>query len=172
MNPLFVFLLASVFVVYGSEDNLQESKQQDTNCVNYCSNIINPVLNVTRNLQNQVNDFKHQTKCLSQLESTNKLMEEKFASLDKEIEQKLRDLSTGSEQNMQQIKSQVKQVEQQLQHLYKVVEVKKQIPGAPYQQIGSKYYYIEESEELNWMSLTQSSRNYKLEKIIGLAFMI
>ncbi|XP_062132477.1 accessory gland protein Acp29AB-like isoform X2 [Drosophila sulfurigaster albostrigata] len=147
MNTLFVCLLASVLVVYGSED---ESKQQETSCVNYCSNIINPMLNVTRNLQNQVNDFKHQTKCLSQFENTNKLMEEKFASLDKKIEQKLKDLSTASDQIMQQIKLQDKQVEQQLQHLHKADEVKKPIPGPPYQQIGSKYYYIEESEEVNW----------------------
>ncbi|XP_062138295.1 C-type lectin domain family 3 member A-like [Drosophila sulfurigaster albostrigata] len=144
MNTLFVCLLASVLVVYGSEDNLQESKQQETSCVNYCSNIINPMLNVTRNLRNQVNDFKNQTKCLSQFENTNKLMEKKFASQDKKIEQKLRDLNTTSEQILQQINLQGKQVEQQLE------VVKKLIPGPPYQQIGSKYYYIEKSEKVNW----------------------
>ncbi|XP_060667114.1 accessory gland protein Acp29AB-like [Drosophila nasuta] len=150
MNTLFVFFLASVLVVYGSENNLQESKQQKTSCVNYCSNIMKPVLNVTRNLQNQVNDFKHQTKCLSQFESTNKMMEEKFASQDKKIDQKLGDLSNATEEIMEQIKLQGKQVEQQMEHLHKTEELKKQIPGPPYQKIGSKYYYIEESEEVNW----------------------
>ncbi|KAH8391831.1 hypothetical protein KR215_005256, partial [Drosophila sulfurigaster] len=56
----------------------------------------------------------------------------------------MRDLNTTSEQIMQQIKLQGKQVEQQLE------VVKKFIPGPLYQQIGSKYYYIEESEEVNW----------------------
>ncbi|XP_034100095.1 C-type lectin 37Da-like [Drosophila albomicans] len=144
MNTLFVCLLASVFVVYGSEDNLQESKQQNTSCVNYCSNIVKPVLN--------------ETKCLSQFENTNKLMEDKFASQDKKIEQKLRDLSTATEEIMQQIKLQGKQIEQQMEHLHKTDEVKKQIPGPPYQQIGSKYYYIEESEEVNWFGAVNKCR--------------
>ncbi|XP_034100094.1 tetranectin-like protein [Drosophila albomicans] len=135
MNIIIFGLLLSVIVVYGSEESCQESRQLESTCVTYCHKALKPVLEHTKALERQLTDCKPEEKCLS---------ENKFDSQDNTIQQKLRDLSTASEQIMQQIKLQGKQVEQQME------VVKKIIPGPPYQQIGSKYYYIEESEEVNW----------------------
>ncbi|XP_051858703.1 uncharacterized protein LOC117565001 [Drosophila albomicans] len=150
MNIIIFGLLLSVLVVYGSEESCQESRQLESICGNYCFRAMKPMLDHTKTLERQITDFAHEKKFLLEMENTKKLLEAKLDLQDNTIQHKFRDLSTASEQILQQIKSQGKQIEQQLEHLHKAEEVKKPIPGPAYQQIGSKYYYIEKSEELNW----------------------
>ncbi|XP_060663877.1 C-type lectin 37Db-like [Drosophila nasuta] len=143
-------LLLLVLVVYGSAESCQESRQLESICGNYCFRAMKPMLDYTKTLERQMTDFAHEKQFLLELANTKKILEAKFDLQDNTIQQKFRDLSTASEQILQQIKSQGKQVEQQLEHLHKAEEDKKPIPGPAYQRIGSKYYYIEESEEVNW----------------------
>ncbi|KAH8271731.1 hypothetical protein KR044_002939, partial [Drosophila immigrans] len=55
-----------------------------------------------------------------------------------------------TDSTLQQIKVQDEKVERKLQEIHELIEDRNSIVGLPYHKIGNKYYYIEESEEVNW----------------------
>ncbi|KAH8263442.1 hypothetical protein KR044_009198, partial [Drosophila immigrans] len=124
----------------------QESKQLESSCGNYCFQAIKPMLDHTKYLQSQVNDFNYQTENLAKPENLQKF-------LDVWIEEKLKTFWTATEKTLlKQLKSQDEKVDKKLQDVKKLLEAQISIPGQVllYQKIGSKYYYIEESEEISW----------------------
>ncbi|KAH8263441.1 hypothetical protein KR044_009197, partial [Drosophila immigrans] len=115
-------------------------------CGNYCFQAIKPMLDHTKYLQSQVDDFNYPKENLAKPENLAKF-------LDVWIEQKLKTFWTETEKTLlQQFKSQDEKVDQKLQDVKKLLEAQISIPGQVllYQKIGSKYYYIEESEEISW----------------------
>ncbi|XP_062141804.1 uncharacterized protein LOC133849723 [Drosophila sulfurigaster albostrigata] len=139
MNTIILFVsLISAVAGNSVEINCQESKELESTCGNYCFKAIKPVLDHTKYLQSQ-------TQHLNEPDNLKKLV-------DTWIEQKLDNLRAAAEADLlKHFKLQDEKVDQKLQNLQKLIEERKQKVGPSFQKIGSKYYYIEESEEINWM---------------------
>ncbi|KAH8377388.1 hypothetical protein KR093_005199, partial [Drosophila rubida] len=117
--------------------NCQELKELESTCGNYCFKAMKPVLDHTKYLQSQVN---HQMESLTEPEHLRKLV-------DVWIEHKLENLRSETEATLlKQFKLQDDKLDKKLQALLAQVQEAR----SPYQKIGSKYYYIEHSNALNW----------------------
>ncbi|KAH8271732.1 hypothetical protein KR044_002938, partial [Drosophila immigrans] len=130
--------------------NCTELNELQSKCGRYCFEAIKPILEYTNGLQNEVEDLKNGPVNLAEFNKSEKLLFAKIDAHDKNMEQTFEELLNATDATLQQIKSQDEKVEKKLQDLHKQIEVRNSKPGPPYQKIGSKYYYIEETEEVNW----------------------
>lgn len=125
----------------------QNSRELESDCGNYCFKAIRPVLDHTKALQSQVDDFINEKKLLANLENLNKSYENKIQKQLETLDKKIEDLHRSNEIIIQ---TKFELLDKKLEDLSKMLEVKKSTVGKPFQKIGSKYYYIEQSENLSW----------------------
>ncbi|KAH8377053.1 hypothetical protein KR093_003181, partial [Drosophila rubida] len=112
-------------------------------CGRYCFKALRPILDHTKSLQSEVHHLKHESENVCEFKESEKRIERKLDLQEKNMEQKLNAL-------VNQIKSQDEKVEQKLQAIHKLIEARYSQAGPSYQKIGSKYYYIENSQAVNW----------------------
>ncbi|XP_060665853.1 accessory gland protein Acp29AB-like [Drosophila nasuta] len=155
IRSVFFVLLVSMFILLGNgENNCSELINLQSLCRKYCLQAIKPALNKMQDLQSKLDDLKNEsmnsfTKFGKLIDLQNEKFVENFANLrnetetNKYVEQKLQ---IATERIQQQLQQQDVKFQQKLNNL----EVRKTLVGPPYQKIGSKYYYIEESSEVNW----------------------
>ncbi|KAL7739786.1 hypothetical protein ACLKA6_018032 [Drosophila palustris] len=72
MKNSLIWLLITVLLVQESRATCAEWKQLESDCGSYCFKVLRPVLDHSRALQSQVNDFKHQTESLTKVECPEK----------------------------------------------------------------------------------------------------
>ncbi|KAM8717717.1 hypothetical protein ACLKA7_004422 [Drosophila subpalustris] len=72
MKNSLIWLLITVLLIQESRATCAEWKQLESTCGSYCFKVLRPVLDHTRALQSQVNDFKHQTESLNIVECPEK----------------------------------------------------------------------------------------------------
>ncbi|KAH8377052.1 hypothetical protein KR093_003182, partial [Drosophila rubida] len=121
----------------------EESNELHLLCGRYCFKALRPILDHTKSLQSEVHHLKHESENVCEFKESEKRIERKLDLQEKNMEQKLNAL-------VNQIKSQDEKVEQKLQAIHKLIEARDSQAGPPYQKIGCKYYYIENSQAVNW----------------------
>ncbi|XP_062134646.1 C-type lectin 37Db-like [Drosophila sulfurigaster albostrigata] len=125
---LILALLLLVFVLRSNAENCKEKNEFQS----LCFSTIKPILDRSKSLQREVDNLKHEAENLSEFKKSMEHLEAKTNTI------------------LQNMASQNEKVEEKLQNLQKLIEVKNAEVGLPYQKIGSKYYYIEKNEKVNW----------------------
>ncbi|XP_034473571.1 C-type lectin 37Db-like [Drosophila innubila] len=129
MRNILIWILISVIVVQASKENCKESSQLESSCGSYCFKVVRPILDHAKMLQSRVeNDEVFEKNVVRQrLEHIEALLHEfntKFNSLERTIQQQ----------------------EAQRNDMIKTVN------KLAFEKIGSKYYYIEQNQRLNWFA--------------------
>ncbi|XP_062142907.1 tetranectin-like protein [Drosophila sulfurigaster albostrigata] len=157
IRSVFFVLLVSMFILFGDAENCcSELNYLQSLCGNYCLEAIKPALNKMQDLQSELDDLKNESRNsftefgkLIDLQNGNFANFRNVTETNKYVEQQLQ---IATERIQQQLQKQDVKFQQMLKNL------EEQKALAPFQKIGSKYYYIEESEEVNWFGALNKCR--------------
>ncbi|XP_034473569.1 accessory gland protein Acp29AB-like [Drosophila innubila] len=141
MKIILIGLFISILAVQGYKENCRDTMEIEPNCGNYCFKAVKPVLDYTKFIQTQMEDLKNKPEYLDKLEKSEQQIRVKIDEQDKKLEKSERKIES-------RLELQDKNIEQKLEDLRRLIESKND--RRPFRKIGSKYYYIEQLENLNW----------------------
>ncbi|KAM8717718.1 hypothetical protein ACLKA7_004423 [Drosophila subpalustris] len=141
MKTILIGILLSVPTVLGYKENCEDAREAEPNCGNYCFKAVKPILDYTKFMQSQMEDLKQKSEYLDKLEKWDKQISTRLEEQDKRLKESEQQMETNF--NLQD-----KKIEQKLEDLRRLIEAK--TDRRPFQKIGFKYYYIEQSTNMNW----------------------